>query len=333
MTDRQSDDSRVLHEIGTVDLKAGKHLPAYSENFSIFNFTGEDILYCNADGALLSLPTDFHELYDGKIIIRKKVNWNAGTELMQYLKNNRLIPEEVGNALGAYYKKTAEEEFNRLAGNRELEYDIVLDDPVSSVGGAYSVSNPDVILGTMNSLRSVKDLHRHRYLEGNGKVNKKDFITIGVVVEPTDMDITTRFIHVHNMFVHARPVQSAVLALGAVICLITGTLLHDPSVTKVEGETLDTFTGVVSALESASIIRGKEYDGREDIHKDLADMAKFEEEDRRRRLRHELNLEQHELKRQQTIHDMAISQMNAEHKVDLENTKTVLGMVTNFAKK
>lgn len=320
-----------VKELGTVDLDPSRHFSAYKETVEIFNFTGEPLLYCNTDGAVFNLPSDSHAIYNGQIVVRKEIRWRTEVNFKEFLPNKKFLTPEVSEALEAYYLKAASNKNIDLPGGyHSCMYDVVLNAPSSKEEHkAYKANHPDVIFGVKDGLRTIKLLHNSRC--GNGKSPQENIVPVGVVVKQEDYTEDIVYVQLHGIYVKARPIRSAAITIGAIVCLLTGSVIHTPE--EGEGNTMGHFVSILSAIGETMGKYKNDFKDRELTYQSVEDESTHRRGDREHRLKTELSLELHDLKRRSLITDMASSRMVSDNKIAIDNAKTILGAVTNIVKR
>lgn len=333
MNVRQVQESE-LKSFGEVDLNASEVMPAYRDLLEVYNFTEENILFINGEGNMFELPSTSHDMYMGKIIIRREVQWANGGKWLRQLNTNSTISPEVLVALEDYYGRANKyDSLIKNGGHHTCKYDVVLELPsVDAEYNGVTSSFPNVTFGRLDGKRTVEMLHDEKHQLKDTTVGLKETIPLGVVVEENLVAVGDGVVHVLNMFIRVKRIISAGRLPGTLVCMITGSTLYEPG-TVVSEEGLGLYASVAEALSQVRLEATESFDTREiDTFKSLVQQTEAEAEDKLRSMKHDLQLDMHNLKREALISDMAASQLMIESKIDADNFKAVTGIVMNLLK-
>lgn len=321
-----------LYEFGKLDLNTAEVVPSYKEETIVFNFTGERITFINSEGSAYTLKPEQNADFDGKIIIRKEIKWSHGSRWVKQLSNNHTVDSRIVELLEkCYAEANKKDNLIKNGGHHTCRYDIVLDLPDKHNGyNAFTLSHPNITIGHMNGGRSLEMLHEKKFADtGPADLNAGTSSTIGYVVSEEEVAEGGGVIHVLSMFIRVKRITCSYRSPGSLVCLVTGTTLHDAKTQETADDVLELHDDVAEAIENIALELKETYRERDThIKHTLIDNAQVEAEEKIRADKHNLNLELHGLKRSAIITDMASTELLAETKVNNENAKTLLGVVS-----
>lgn len=322
-------DNSELVTFGELTLNTIELRPSYKDVLEVYNFTGEKILFATPDGAVFELPHIHNPEHAGKLVIRREVKWADGGKWLKNLEDKGGIDAEVMERLKAFYL-AANERNNLLenGGHHTCRYDTVLELPEEgSAYNAAAVKCPSVIFGRANGMRSVTMMHEALYGSTAPEVEASDKVTIGVVVSAKDYaSAGYAYLHIKGMYICARKLIAEDRWPGTLICLATGNVIIEMDAFDDHTEALlhDNLASAVVEAAKEFTITHSERDA--DSYDSVDRRAKDEDIHRTRKLKHTLNLEEHEIKKHELISKIATAEVLAEDKIASDNFKSILNV-------
>jgi len=316
-------------------LHRGAFDPAYMDSTRVYNFTGEEILFMTADGNQYLLPSTHHPDYLGNVIVRREIQWTLGAEWQLHLNDyQQLTDGDRANLLDYMTAAGDKDVAHDNGGYHTCRLDALIPMPsVDNPNNTVSSTHPDVVIGRVDGKRSM----RMSYREKHGELPPlPPEIMVGIVIEKGEVATGVKYAHIAGFVISCLRVHSEGLPTDSIICLLTGNVIYHPSKSE-DAEHLQIYSSSVEAIKA---IRGLITEAFEDRFEEGDEALVTETNTEKSRLQTnadekvklDIAKEARELKRVSSISDMATSIVSAENKMDLDNTKTLVGLMASAFK-